>query len=72
MAAPKGACLFLFVVISPSSGMAEKIRSIWIPSDSVFNFLPLDLCATAKTQLRDTYFSGGRKNAGRVILFAPI
>jgi len=39
---------------------AGYIRSIWLPSDFCFLFLPLDLWATPKGQLCDTYFIESR------------
>ena len=67
MAAPKGACLFAFGFLPRPWPGLEKIRSIWLPSFSFFNFLPIDLCATAKGQPCDTYFLAADEKSARLI-----
>jgi len=56
MAAPKGACLFTFALQHQPWAWAGQNPINLASFRFCFLFLPLDLWATAKAQLCDTYF----------------
>jgi hypothetical protein len=59
MAAPQGACFFLFGQFALASGSGTKNPINLASFRSAFLlFLPLDLWATAKGQRCDSYFPG--------------